>query len=230
MHTDHDVSRHGFEQRAFEKGDHRGENRCARWRSKGKVASGLFLLIFTAGADAEPGNAWRLLLEPKFMHRQVAFEIPHAQRTVLAPVRLIGDDYVFPTRAEFETLNIDWPAMRKLAATEADAQLAGLRPRYVRARNKVIAYAEVHSERPIIASAVLAPHFLGLFKDTLGEKVLVVVPNRFTAFLFAGLASDYQQYAPMIFEAYHATPFPVSTEVFELSADGLKAIGAYEEP
>jgi hypothetical protein len=199
--------------------------------SKGKLAAALLLvLVSRAGAGAEPGNVWRVFLEPKFMHRQVAFEIPNAQRTVLAPVQLRDDEYVFPTRAEFDALNIDWPTIRKLAATEADGELAGLRPRYVRTRNKVIAYAEVHSERPIMASAVLAPRFLGLFKDTLGEKVLIVVPNRFTAFLFAGLASDYQQYAPMIFEAYHATPFPVSVEVFELTATGLRAVGVYEEP
>jgi hypothetical protein len=34
----------------------------------------------------------------------------------------------------------------------------------------------------------------------------------------------------MVLEAYKATPYPVSREVFELSANGLRAVGVYEEP
>ncbi|MGV3533182.1 MAG: hypothetical protein ACO1QR_12490, partial [Chthoniobacteraceae bacterium] len=77
---------------------------------------------------------------------------------------------------------------------------------------------------------VLSPKFLELFKDTLGPKVLVVVPNRFTAYVFPRLASTYREYSPGIFADYRATAHPVSVEVFELSAAGLTAIGAYEEP
>jgi hypothetical protein len=34
----------------------------------------------------------------------------------------------------------------------------------------------------------------------------------------------------MVFEAFRATAYPVSVEVFEVSADGMRAIGVYEEP
>jgi hypothetical protein len=71
---------------------------------------------------------------------------------------------------------------------------------------------------------------LKLFADTLGDRVLLVVPSRYRAYVFPKLASRYLEYTPMVFEAYRATEFPVSVELFELGADGMKAVGIYEEP
>jgi hypothetical protein len=112
----------------------------------------------------------------------------------------------------------------------AAADLAALKPRYERNRKQVIEYAELVSDRPIVASAVLAPKFLDLFRDTLGEKVLLVVPNRFHAYVFPALASNYQDYYPMVDEAYHDTAWPISIEVFEVSTEGFRAIGVYRTP
>jgi hypothetical protein len=231
LHRDDDVCREGFHQRAFEECDHRAQNKCEVAGSKCKLAFVALVTLVTATAAEPSGDPrWHLLLEPKFMRREVVFEIPHAQRTVLAPAQRSGNEYLFPARQQFAALNLDWSKVRTLAAAGADADLASLEPRYVRDGKKVIRYAELRSDRPIVASAVLSAKFLALFKDTLGDKLLVVVPNRFTAYVFASLASDYQQYAPMVYEAYRATAFPVSVELFELSAEGLKAVGAYEEP
>jgi hypothetical protein len=69
-----------------------------------------------------------------------------------------------------------------------------------------------------------------MFQETIGDSVLLVVPNRYRAFIFPRLASRYEEYTPMVFEAYRATAYPVSVEVFEVSADGMRAIGVYEEP
>ena len=164
------------------------------------------------------------------MRRAVTFPIVQAERTVLAPALLIASDYEFPTRARFEEEHLDLEALLKLNARAVDAELATLQPRYVRDRKNVIVYAEIRAQRPLLASVVLAPKFRELFKETLGERLLVAVPSRFVAFVFAGLTRDYQQYAPMVLEEYRSTPFPVSTEVFELSVDGLKAVGMYEAP
>jgi hypothetical protein len=134
------------------------------------------------------------------------------------------------TRAQFEALKVNWAAFAIQTQANAEAELKAVKTDYGRDRKKVIVYAAVSSPHGLVASAVLAPKFLDLFKDTLGEKVLVVIPNRSTAYIFPALASNYQDYAPLIFGAYRATAFPVSTEVFELSRDGMKAVGAFEEP
>lgn len=164
------------------------------------------------------------------MHREVSWEIPNAERTVLAPVVVDGGDYLYPSKKIMERFQVDPADIRERATQAAAADLASLKPRYERDRKLVIQYAELRSERPIVASAVLAPKFLEMFKDTLGEKVLVVVPNRYTAYVFPSLASNYQDYYPMVLEAFRATAWPISVEVFEVSVDGIRAVGIYQEP
>ena len=207
-----------------------------RWPSPGRdwlvVAILLSLLLspVTWSQDKPAEFKWRVLLEPKSMRREVIWEIPGAQRTVLAPVVMDGSDYLYPPRKILDQFKVDPADIRERAAPAAAADLVALTPRYQRDRKMVIQYAELHSDRPIVASAVLAPKFLEMFKDTLGEKVLIVVPNRFVAYMFPALASNYQDYYPMVLEAYRATAWPISVEVFEVSAEGIKAVGIYREP
>ncbi|HEV7869599.1 MAG TPA: hypothetical protein VGO90_18050 [Chthoniobacteraceae bacterium] len=134
-----------------------------------------------------------------------------------------------PERA-LKVLGLSREALLEAARANSTADLAELKPRYVRDRHNVIQYAELASDRPLVASAVLAPGFLPLFKDTLGDSVLVVVPSRYAAYVFPKLASSYRDYYPMVFEAYRATAFPVSVEVFEFSAGSIQAVGVFEEP
>ncbi|HEX8310675.1 MAG TPA: hypothetical protein VF614_05110 [Chthoniobacteraceae bacterium] len=164
------------------------------------------------------------------MKRAVTFPIKGAQKTALAPVTVTEGEYVFPSREQFEALSIDREGIERVAAPVAEEELKKLEPRYVRDKRKVIEYAELASEEPIVANAVLAPSFLSLFTKTLGEKVLLVVPSRYKAYVFPAAASRYQEYWPMVFEAYRATAFPVSVEVFEISDNGMRAVGIYEEP
>ncbi|MEP6671395.1 MAG: hypothetical protein ABJF10_19690 [Chthoniobacter sp.] len=181
----------------------------------------------TSLTAAEP---WRVILEPKSMHREIAWEIPGAQRTVLAPVVVDGVDYLFPSRAIWDRFQVDRAEIERRAALASAADLATLKPRYERNNKQVIQYAELTSDRPIVASAVLAPKFLEMFRDTLGDKVLLVVPSRFTAYVFPALASNYQDYYPMVNEAIHATAWPISIEVFEVSLEGLRTVGVYQSP
>jgi len=100
----------------------------------------------------------------------------------------------------------------------------------VRNRNKVIEYAQFRSDRPIVASAVLAPGFLNLFRDTLGEKVLLIVPNRYTAYVFPSLVNNIEDYSPMVIRGFRDSAYPVSVEVFEVTARGVRSVGIFEEP
>ncbi|MEZ0255891.1 MAG: hypothetical protein ACAI37_11480 [Chthoniobacter sp.] len=191
----------------------------------------LFLMAFTcrtiAADSAEP---WRVILESKSMHRPIAWEIPGAQRTVIAPVVIDDGEYLYPSQKIWDRFHVDRAEIERRGAAAAAADLATLKPRYERNAKQVIQYAELTSNRPIVCSAVLAPKFLELFRDTLGDKVLVVVPNRFTAYVFPALASNYQDYYPMVLEAFKATAWPVSVEVFELGPEGMRTVGLYQSP
>jgi hypothetical protein len=191
------------------------------------LAFGVFFL-FPLAAHAD--ETWRVWLEPKLMRPPVANPVPGSERTLYAAGTLRDGELTAYPAPEFAALKVEWRDFMARAQANAAADLATLQPRYVRNRRNVIEYAVLESARPIVASAVLAPGLRGLFAETLGDTVLLVVPNRSTAFVFPALAGQHREYGPMVFAAYRATPFPVSVEVFELSAKGLRAVGVFEEP
>ena len=164
------------------------------------------------------------------MRSPVAMPLAKAEKTELAAGEFTGDGLRTFTKAEFTALGISQEVFFSTAVLNAANELRTVRYRFERDRKQVIAYAAMESTEPIVASAVLAPGFLNLWQQTLGDTVLVVVPNRFTAYVFPRLASDYLEYSPMVFRAYRDTAWPVSVEVFEVSTDGWLCIGAYTEP
>lgn len=190
------------------------------------------MLGLASGASAQgpgTGNVVRAWLEPKSMRAPVTKPISGAQRTEIALGRLTQDGPEYLSKKAFEILGIPFEELLVAAQANAAADLATLKPRYGRDRHKVIQYAELTSTQPIVASAVLAPGFLKMFSETLGEKIFFVVPSRFTVYAFPSLTTRYQEYYPMVWEAYRATAWPVSVEVFELQQDGFRCIGAYEK-
>lgn len=162
------------------------------------------------------------------MRPPVTFPIPGAERTVLVPGYRTEDGEVrYFTRAQYDALGLDWPAFQaKAAANKTDKKVKAT---FARNKKGVVEFATFASEHPLTATSVLVPEFRRTFEETFGPKMLVAVPNRYTVYIFPALASTYRDYAPMILEAYRATPYPVSVEVFELSENGLRAIGIFED-
>jgi hypothetical protein len=191
------------------------------------LAFGVGLLLQSA---LQADDSWRVWLEPKLMRPPVANAVTGSERTLYVAGALRDGALETFSVVEFAALKTEWRDFETRARANAAADLAALTPRYVRNRRNVIEYAVLESARPIVASAVLAPGLRALFTDTLGDTVLLVVPNRSTAFVFPGLAGNHHDYWPMVFAAYRATPFPVSVEVFELSPRGLRTVGVFQEP
>ncbi len=200
-------------------------------RSKCKVLLGWLTLLSAAYAEGPvEESSWRVWLEPKFMRAAVTAEIADAKKTEFAAGFRQGEEFVYLPDAQFRSLGGGWDKLFKVARANADAELVKVEIEYIRDRKKVIEYAVLRSTEPIMATAVLASTFLDRFKDTLGEKFLLAVPNRYTAYAFPKLASKYQDYAPLILKAYRATAYPVSLEVFEVAAGTFRAVGIYEDP
>lgn len=188
------------------------------------------LAFAVASVQAQEADSLHVLIEPKFMKAPVTAPIAAAEKSELVAAIKLDSEVGYLSRAQFDAMKLDWAAFAEKAKSNADAELKSSTTEYTRDRKKVILYAKVSSPHGLVASAILAPRFLDLFKETLGEKVLVVIPNRSVAYVFPALASNFQDYDAMVFEAYRATAFPVSKELFELSAGGLRAVGQFEEP
>lgn len=192
------------------------------------AACALLLLASVFARGADPSKC--VLIEPKFMKHQVAYPIPLSQRAVFVPAFVRDGEPVFVSFKEFKAMGADWKSFLQESRENASAELKTLTPAYTRDRKNVIEYATLGSDSPLTASVVLAPDFLKMFAETLGPKVIVAIPNRFTVFVFPALAGNFQDYTQMVYDAYHATSWPVSMEAYEVSDKGIRTIGLYQEP
>ncbi len=130
------------------------------------------------------------------MRPPVSYEIPLSKRAVLTPALMKEGEPVYLSEKEFKALGVDWKAFLDAGAGKCDGGIeeadAGLHPRQKEGDH----FATLTSESELTASTVLSPDFLKMFKDTLGDKVIVVIPNRYTVYVFPVLASHYKEYTP----------------------------------
>ncbi len=187
----------------------------------------LLAALPASGAFAEE---WFFLPEPKFMGHEVAFPIEGAKSTVFAPAKLGEFGVEFPTVAGWTAAGLNDEAVRVVTRRVASEWFKNVKPELVRNRKKVVEYAVVRSDKIPASVTVLAPEFWKQFEEVFGPKMMVVIPNRQTVFVFPGVAVNYSEYAPLIFEAWRSPAAKVSLEVFELNERGLKAVGKFEEP
>lgn len=162
------------------------------------------------------------------MHPEVSFPISGAKRTVLVPAYMGDDgDPQYFSKKDWDAMGLTWDSFRTQAAQNAiEKKISG---ELIRDSKKVVQFAAINSEDPLTATMVLAPDFLKRFKDIFGPTILVAIPNRFTVFVFPALASDYKEYAPLVLRAYLDSTYPVSLEVFQISAKGIRAIGIFDD-
>jgi hypothetical protein len=153
--------------------------------------------------------------------------VPGAQGTVFAGGFWDGAQLVPFARSQWAALALSWEGFESAARGKAGGDLAGVSVRFERDKRRVIQFAELSSEQPLVASAVLAPGLGARFSDTLGEVLLLAVPSRYRAFVFPQHGRDPSQYAGMVWAAYRESAYPVSIELFEWRNGRIKAVGAY---
>jgi hypothetical protein len=189
----------------------------------------LLILAFSAAqarAQQDP-KSWHLLIEPSFMHPEVSFPIAGARHTLLVPGYLSQGDPEYFSKKEWNAMGLTWDAFRGRAAQNATEKK--FHAELIRDLHQVVQYASITSDDPLTATMIFSPDFLKRFKGIFGPTLLVALPNRFTVYVFPGLASEYKEYSPMIINAYHDSAYPVSLEVFEISTAGIRAIGAFDD-
>lgn len=171
------------------------------------------------------GRVW---LEAKFLAPVVHATVPGAERTVLAGGFWDGSQLVPYVREQWAVKGRSWAEFEAAARLKAEEELVGVTVRFQRDRRRVIEFAELSSEHPLVASAVLAPGLGHRFSETLGEVLLLAVPSRYRAFVFPQHGGDPAQYAGMVGAAYRETAYPVSLELFEWRKGKIRAVGTFE--
>lgn len=196
----------------------------------GLAVAALLSCGLRAGAEGETGKeAYCVLIEPSFERPGVFEKIAGAKRTVLVPARETALGMEIYGKEAFDELGLTWEEFAAKAAPGADRLLSTLKPRYERDHRGVVTHAVLESENHRTASLVLAPSFREMFRKTLGSELVVLIPNRFTIFVFPKLASDYAAYGEAIVEMYQNATYNVSVEIFLIDDERLKVIGQFQD-
>lgn len=187
------------------------------------------LPAFSSPLHAEsPQGDPALLVAPSFEHPAVSRYLPGAKRTILTPALVTKSGEI--TLLDEKALKTPdaWDHFVKEAAERSRLQLATLEPTMVRDGHGIIQMAVISTETPMTASAILLPGFLEHFSAIFGPELLITVPTQNKICIFPKLANHLPQMRGAIRDDYLISAMPASTEIFELTRQGLHAVGSFD--
>lgn len=167
-------------------------------------------------------------VEPASMRTGSSQPMPGSKLTVVCPAREDALGLSRLTAEEFKATGLSWDQFLKEAAATAAAHLNTLKPDIHKDAKGRAEYAILKSESHLTAGIILCPEFHAKFKETFGEKLVVIVPDRFTVYVFPRTMAAFQTMGPEILEKFAGSTWPCSQEAFEITGTGLKCLGAFE--
>jgi hypothetical protein len=161
-----------------------------------------------------------LLPEPKAMGTELSVAPKGAMLTVLTPARELADVPGIATysKVEFKRVGLSVETFQARARAAADKLLASFKPEFVRDDEGKVAYAVIRSERPVVASLVVAPSLARLFEEAFGKEVWVALPTRRVMYVFPAQPEALQGFVDELAERYRQDPHAASAEVFAVKA------------
>lgn len=134
------------------------------------------------------------------------------------------------TQKTWEERGLKWESFFPIAREVADAVAAKLEPRLVRDHRGTVLYAIIADEDPFLTSAILSPNLHERFKESLGDRIHVVLLERNRIYLFPATGGTLEEFGPALVEEYRQAQFPVSLEIFLLDREGFRVVGELERP
>ena len=177
----------------------------------------------------EPGKCL-LLIQPRNLSAGVFVLLPGARETTYSAAYqgTIGTRNY--QRADFrKAFPGGWKQFVARGKKAASDHLKTLKPKYIRNSKKVIEYAVLESDHPLTATTVVVEEFREMFRETLGDQLLVVIPKRSKVYVFPKLASTIGDYQGRFGQLFRDALYPASSEIFEVTSKGLRAFGSFRE-
>lgn len=169
------------------------------------------------------------LVDGSFRWQPVRGEIPDSTTACLTPARIRDGQVAFLSDEDLAAFAGEGMDFEAAAARNAGRLLRDTGPQLLRDENGILVAAVIETEIPAAGSLPLAPGFHGQFEDMFGPEFLVAIPSRFKIYIFPKLATRMEAFAHVILSEYRVAGQRVSEEVFEVSADGLRAVGRYDD-
>jgi len=155
----------------------------------------------------------------------VARFLPGSRKTILFPAEVNSHDLPRPLRSPGKG---GWDRVVSDSLERAALLLSTIDPLLVRDTKGVLQMAVLTADSPLLATGILTKGFLSRFSALFGPELLVAVPARNKVYIFPKLANRIPEMGGTIRDDYLISPMPVSTEVFELTKNGLKAVGTVD--
>jgi hypothetical protein len=169
-----------------------------------------------------------LVIEPAVLKTSAARALGGSKETVLSPAEQTPDGLRILNADAFAAKGLSWEEFSAKALIVSTNLLKGLTPSVSKDKNGVALYAKVESDSPLTSSCVLCPEFAARFERELGKELLVLVPDRFTIYVFPRRGGEFQKLGPEIAKQFVASVYPASAEAFEITASGLKPVARLE--
>lgn len=169
-------------------------------------------------------------LEPIALRTVLARPLPDAKFTVIVPAKedsVLGLTHY--NKEEFAATGLDWDQFMSKAAAAATRLLVSIKPVVAKDASGQVAYVKLQSERPFAASVVLSPRLVPLFQSVLGDRLVALMPDRYTVYLFSRNFGQFQSFGQKIINDHAEAVYPCSIEVFEISREGIKCIGGFDD-
>jgi hypothetical protein len=201
------------------------------WRIFYALALGVIVFSCKPSAEAvseDDGGHPALLLGGSFERPPVHAFLPGSKRTIVYPALFRNDGTCTPLATAAGMSPAGWDRFLKEAQERSLLLLATLDPSLIRDSSGVIQMAVIVSDDPRTASCILSPAFLKRFSAIFGPELLVAIPARNRIYVFPKLANRLEAMTETIRDDHLITPMPVSTELFEISKKGLRAVGSYD--
>jgi hypothetical protein len=129
--------------------------------------------------------------------------------------------------------------LERLGLSEAEAQGTAFDNLALSLREATVAWSDVDGVRlaylntplPFKASLLLAPNLREVVEEAIGWPVLAVAPDRGFLYFWAAEHAEFAgRVGAVAVREYRQAAYPLSTEVFEISDGGCRAIGEFPIP
>jgi hypothetical protein len=134
------------------------------------------------------------------------------------------------TKKTWDERGLEWETFLPVAQEVADTVAAKIQPKLVRDHRGIVLYAIIADEDPFLTSAILSPKLLERFKESLGDRIHVLLLERNRIYLFPATGGTLEEFGPALVEEYRQAQFPVSLEIFLLDQEGFRVVGELERP
>jgi hypothetical protein len=170
------------------------------------------------------------IVEPSVLTSALARPVGNSRRTIFVPARE-NDDFSIDrlTGDDLRALNMTLESFSRTAAAVASKFLLSLQPKIERDSAGALTSAVFQSKRHLTSSLILSSRLLASCDGAFGDKAIAILPDQFTLYLFPRNFSKFAERGRSFVEAYENAVWPSSLEAFEVSADGVRTLGAFDQ-